>query len=748
MLMRSDQAWRSIASPVQAHRPIEIWGGVECTVNRVGEIYFDQLERSGHALRLDDIDRCADLGLSVMRYPILWERTAPARLSHADWSWSDARLERLRARGIKVIAGLVHHGSGPRYTSLIDPQFADKLAAYARLVAERYTWLEFFTPINEPLTTARFSGWYGAWYPHGHDPESFKVTLLAQCRAVVLSMRAIRSVIPRAQLVQTEDLGKTYSTALVAYQAEFNNQLRWLGWDLLCGRVDHNHPLWGWLRHCAKAGEEELLWFQENRCPPDILGANHYVTSLRFLDERLENYPARFHGGNGRHRYVDIEAARCLEATPFDLQSLLIEAWRRYGLPVAVTECHIDSTRDDQLRWIGHMWRAAHGAKNAGADIRALTVWALFGAYDWNTLVTSPNGYYEPGAYDVRGAKPRPTAIARLVKTLASGEAPDHPIFARPGWWKRPERFFCKPVTITDDNVPGITELAASTGSAPLLISGATGTLGRAFARGCQERGLDFKLLGRGDMDIADPESVEGSIARQEPWAVVNAAGYVRVDEAENDANRCFRENTLGARNLAEVCERHRLPLLTFSSDLVFDGERNVPYIESDAVAPLNIYGKSKAEAEKQVLDSHPNALVVRTSAFFGPWDRYNFITIALSNLAEGRLFLAANDWTFAPTYVPDLVRVSLDLLIDGEQGIWHLTNNKATTWPALISKAAELAHVDASTLQVCGKDDLGLLAPRPSYSVLGSARAALMPPLDDALARYTSERERTMLPL
>jgi dTDP-4-dehydrorhamnose reductase len=89
-----------------------------------------------------------------------------------------------------------------------------------------------------------------------------------------------------------------------------------------------------------------------------------------------------------------------------------------------------------------------------------------------------------------------------------------------------------------------------------------------------------------------------------------------------------------------------------------------------------------------------------------------------------------------------------LDLLIDGEQGIWHLTNNEATTWPALISKAAELAHVDASTLQVCGKDDLGLLATRPSYSVLGSARAALMPRLDDALARYASERERTMLEL
>ena len=92
-----------------------------------------------------------------------------------------------------------------------------------------------YTPVNEPLSTARFSGLYGHWYPHGRDSLTWARILLTECRAVVLAMRAIREVNPTAQLVQTEDLGKAYSTPALAYQAEFENERRWLSFDLLCG---------------------------------------------------------------------------------------------------------------------------------------------------------------------------------------------------------------------------------------------------------------------------------------------------------------------------------------------------------------------------------------------------------------------------------------------------------------------------------------------------------------------------------
>ncbi len=179
----------SVASPPAS---LALWAGIESTINRIGDTFFDQLDRTGHAQRVDDLDRVAALGVSAVRYPVLWERTAPNGIEQADWRWPDERLNHLHALDITPIVGLVHHGNGPRSTSLIDPAFPDKLAQYARAVAERYPWVEHYTPVNEPLTTARFSGLYGLWYPHGRDHRTCARLLVTQSRAVVLAMRAIR----------------------------------------------------------------------------------------------------------------------------------------------------------------------------------------------------------------------------------------------------------------------------------------------------------------------------------------------------------------------------------------------------------------------------------------------------------------------------------------------------------------------------------------------------------------------------
>ena len=116
---------------------LALWGGIECTVNRVGDNYFNQATQSGHESRPEDIDHLQSLGVSAMRYPVLWERVAPDGLERADWTVADAQLLACRDRNITVIAGLVHHGSGPRNTSLVDPGFATGLATYAGAVAGR-----------------------------------------------------------------------------------------------------------------------------------------------------------------------------------------------------------------------------------------------------------------------------------------------------------------------------------------------------------------------------------------------------------------------------------------------------------------------------------------------------------------------------------------------------------------------------------------------------------------------------------
>jgi dTDP-4-dehydrorhamnose reductase len=416
---------------------LAMWAGIECTVNRVGDRYFDQLVRSGHHARASDLDLIPRLGVRTVRYPVLWERTAPRGLADADWSWPDERLRRLRELGVDPIVGLVHHGSGPAYTSLLDERFPDQLAAYARAVAARYPWVTRFTPINEPLTTARFAALYGHWYPHARDDASFARALLVECRATALAMRAIREITPEAQLIATEDLGATRSTAPLAYQAAFENERRWISIDLLCGRVDRAHPLWPWLIG-AGAAEAMLDELRARPCPPAIVGFNYYLTSERWLDDDLQRWPAWSHGGNGRHRYADIHAV--LARAMAGVEPLLVAAWERFGLPLALTEVHLGGTRDEQLRWLLEVYDGASRARARGADVRAVTAWSMFGCYDWHVLVTREDGLYEPGLYDVRGPCPRATALARAVRELARGARPDHPVLAAPGAWAREER--------------------------------------------------------------------------------------------------------------------------------------------------------------------------------------------------------------------------------------------------------------------------------------------------------------------
>lgn len=728
---------------------LELWGGVECTVNRVGDRYFDQLSKSGHCNRLDDLDRFADLGIQAIRYPILWERIAPNGLAQADWAWADQRLDYLCRLGIRPIVGLVHHGSGPPHTNLLDPTFATGLAEFAQVVAQRYPWLDHYTPVNEPLTTARFSGLYGHWYPHAQNDRSFLQALLHQCRAIVLSMQAIRQINPAAKLVQTEDLGKTFSTPLLSYQAEFENERRWLSFDLLCGRVNSSHPLWAYLQQIG-IDASELLWFLDHPCPPDIFGINRYLTSDRFLDDRLDRYPSHTHGGNGKHHYADVEAVRvCVEGIchPY---TLLMEVWERYRSPLAITEVHLGCTREEQLRWLKEVWEAAQYLREEGIAMQAVTIWSLLGAYDWNSLVTRAEGFYEPGVFDTRltsnaerSPQPRPTALAEMLRYLSAGENYNHPLLNVPGWWHRPDRLAYPPVCSTQQQNQETSFPAPTltyTSCPPLLITGATGTLGQAFARICDIRGIPYRLLTRKDMDITCPAAVEYVLEQLRPWAVINAAGYVRVDEAEREPQVCLQINANGVAILADACAQRNIGLVNFSSDLVFAGDRQHPYVESDAVAPLNVYGHSKAQAERWALQHHPCSLVIRTSAFFGPWDTYNFLTLALRSLKAGQVFRAATDAIVSPTYVPDLVNASLDLLIDGECGVWHVANSGAIAWADLARQTAQRAGVDTTCLQTCTMNTLGWSAPRPLYSVLGSERGILLPDLEGAIARYLRE--------
>lgn len=519
---------------------VELWGGHECTVSRTHEGYRDQTVICGHETRLEDLDRFAALGCRALRYPVLWERVSPDRGEEANWRWSDERLARLRALAVRPIIGLCHHGSGPAHTHLLDPEFASGLAAHAEAVARRYDWIEDWTPVNEPLTTARFSALYGHWYPHAADETAFWTALLNQIDAIRLSMRAIRRVRSTARLIQTEDLGRTYATPPLRAQADFENLRRWLTWDLLTGRVDRDHGMFDRLARCGLG--ERLLAIADAPCPPDMLGVNHYLTSERFLDHRLERYPPERHGGNETQAYADVEAVRVLLPGPDGLEGVLREAHDRYGLPIAVTEIHNGCTREEQMRWLLEAWRTAQHLREDRIAIEAVTVWSLLGAHDWDSLLTRSTGTYEPGAFDLCGGAPRPTGLAALMRALAEG-APPPPAALGPGWWRRDIRLEYQPVRRPPED-PSPRRVQAPDPAPPLLILG-EGALRDAVARACLWRGLDYRTVAMGEGVSQD------LIDAGRPWAVISAFEF----DAEDAAIVAW----------AAACAVRGLPFLAFS---------------------------------------------------------------------------------------------------------------------------------------------------------------------------------------
>jgi dTDP-4-dehydrorhamnose reductase len=713
------------------HAPLELWGGVECSRVRIGSRIADQLQSTGHALRGSDLDRLAELGVRTVRYPLLWESHAA---DPVDWRWADERLHRLRELGIKPILGFVHHGAGPLPGGLLDPAFVPGLARYGRQVAARYPWVECFTPVNEPTTTARFSGLYGLWHPHGRDAATFVQCLLQQLRATRAAMRAIREIVPGAQLVQTEDVGKAHSTPRMAYQAEHENARRWLTFDLLSGRVSRHHPLWEYLVG-AGATPAELEDFVADPCPPDVIGMNHYVTSERFLDERLERYPPETHGGNGRDAYADLAAVRVRAEGLVGPEALLHEIWDRYRRPIAVTEVQLACVRDEQLRWLAEAWEAATRARAAGVDVRAVTAWALFGACDWDSLLCVERGHYESAAFDVRGAQVRPTAVAAALRKLASGERIDHPAAAAPGWWRRDARLLFPAVAAPETGAGTAiaeTEVTRRVKTArPVLIVGADSLLGDAFNRVCAFRGLN--AVGVRRRQLQTPGMVTEMIRQLRPWAVIHATRH-RMCAAEDSATSTG--GSLGLE-LARCCRDQGTQLAVFSSDLVFDGMAELPYVESDFPRPWNEHGRAQHALERVAASHCPGALVVRTGVVFGPWDQRNILTVMLRNLAAGRPVRVTSDFIMSPSYVPDVVDAVLDLLIDRETGVWHLANEGSLSWHQWLERAANACHLAVDRIVSLAPRDVGWVADRPRRAALASERSTLLPPWEHALERY-----------
>lgn len=274
-----------------------------------------------------------------------------------------------------------------------------------------------------------------------------------------------------------------------------------------------------------------------------------------------------------------------------------------------------------------------------------------------------------------------------------------------------------------------------------VTIFGATGLLGKALMREWQ--GDEVVGLGSKDADIRSQEQVTEAILLHRPEWVVLAAAYTDVDGCETHSQLAFDVNCQGAVNVAKACAQENVPLLFLSTDYVFDGTKRAPYEIDDPICPQTVYGKSKAAAEAEIRQAHPEFCILRTSWVFGVGGKCFPSTIL--QLAESRSELdVVNDQRGAPTYTIDLARAIMQLCRKDARGIVHATNRGNCTWFDFASEIVAGAKL-TTRVRPTSSAEFVRLAKRPGYSVLSlqslEKYGLEMPNWQDALGRYLAER-------
>lgn len=257
-----------------------------------------------------------------------------------------------------------------------------------------------------------------------------------------------------------------------------------------------------------------------------------------------------------------------------------------------------------------------------------------------------------------------------------------------------------------------------------VVILGGQGQLARSIVHVAQSAMSEYVALSRAEADLNDSQSLERAIKGAQ--VVVNCAAYTNVEAAEDDYDNALRVNALGVENLVKICQRHSARLIHISTDYVFGGDakRTTPYVESDSVAPINAYGRSKAEGEKAVLKSD-SGVVVRTSWLYSPWGK-NFCRTILSLSAERSELSVVDDQRGVPTSALSLarfiVRIIDEGILDTMHGLYHFTDLGEATWCEFARKIVEFSGNDCRVL-ACKSLERAMRAERPHYSVLGSER-------------------------
>ncbi len=261
-----------------------------------------------------------------------------------------------------------------------------------------------------------------------------------------------------------------------------------------------------------------------------------------------------------------------------------------------------------------------------------------------------------------------------------------------------------------------------------ILVTGSGGQLGTDVARlASLEPRHDVTAAAHGDLDVGDRDAVLSAITALAPDLVVHAAAWTAVDACEADPDRAYRVNALGCRNVAEAARLAGAHLVAVSTDYVFDGRSPAPYTEWDRPNPQSVYGRSKLAGEAEVAAAAPGATIVRTSWVCGPHGS-NMVKAVLRLAAGGGTLRFVDDQAGCPTFTEDLARMLLTLGLARRPGLFHVTNQGATTWYRFARDILAAAGQDPARVTPISTDELDppRPAPRPANSVLDNAALRL----------------------
>jgi dTDP-4-dehydrorhamnose reductase len=274
-----------------------------------------------------------------------------------------------------------------------------------------------------------------------------------------------------------------------------------------------------------------------------------------------------------------------------------------------------------------------------------------------------------------------------------------------------------------------------------LLVTGAGGMLGGRVVDEARRAGHEVAGLSHAELDVTDAQAVFDRVADEQPDAVIHCAAFTDVDGAETAEDEAMRVNGEGTSHVTAAAGRHGAFVVAMSTDYVFSGEADRPYVESDELGPRSAYGRSKLAGEAVVIELQTPAAIVRTAWLYGAGGR-NFVDTMLGLGAEREEVSVVTDQVGCPTWTGHLAPALIEIAERRLEGVHHLAGGGSCSWHDLAVAAFEEAGLDCRVAPVTS-EELPRPAPRPAWSVLGSERpdAIALPEWREGLAAYLRER-------